>query len=250
MKNNQTKNLSNKIVLVTASLRRIGREIVIALAKEGATIAGHYRTGSEADLEALKKEVESLGGKIVFFNADISREAECTKLMESIYSEFGSLDFLINNASIFPSGTVCEMDYMDLEENIKINSWAPFILSKLFYSRADGGAIVNLLDTKVKDYDLKHASYYLSKRMLADITHLTALDFAPNFRVNAVAPGLILPPVGTSEDYLEELKSSLPLNKYGDKEQVADAVLFLLKNDFITGQVIYVDGGAHLKGGF
>lgn len=250
MKNNPIDILKEKKILVTGSLKRIGREIVLSLASEGAVIAGHYRSGSDSELSQLKEEVVSLGGQITFFNAELDKESDCLTLMESIYEALGSLDMVVNSASIFPQGTVSDMSYNNLEENIKINAWAPFIISRLFFEKSGSGAIVNLIDTKVKDYDLNHAPYYLSKRMLADMTHLTALEFAPQVRVNGIAPGLILPPEGEDKDYLEELKSSLPLNSYGDKKQISNAVIFLLKNNFITGQVIYVDGGAHLKGGF
>ncbi len=250
MKNIPINNLKGKRVLLTGGLKRLGRHIAVSLAGAGVTIALHYRSLGGGELAALEKEITSLGGKVEFFNAKLDDESQCKSMFNSAFDKLGGLDMVVNSASIFPKGSLGEMSYSDLEENIKINAWAPFIISRLFFEKSDGGSIVNLIDTKVKDYDLNHVPYYLSKRMLADMTHLTALEFAPKVRVNAVAPGLILPPDGENEGYLKELKSSLPLDKYGDKEQVAEAVLFLLKNNFITGQVIYVDGGAHLKGGF
>ena len=250
MKNIPINTLKDKKILITGSLKRLGREIVLSLASEGAIIAGHYRNGSDSELSDLKDEVIELGGQISFYRAELDKEADCLSLMNDVYSDLKNLDMVVNSASIFPQGTVNTMTYNELEENIKINTWAPFVISRLFYEKSKGGAIVNIIDTKVRDYDLSHVPYYLSKRMLADMTHLTALEFAPEFRVNGIAPGLILPPDGEDQKYLEELKSSLPLKSYGDKKQISDAVKFLLKNNFITGQVIYVDGGAHLKGGF
>lgn len=250
MKNNPIDTLKDKKILVTGSLKRLGREIVLSLASEGAIIAGHYRSGSGYELAQLENKVIELGGKVTFYRAELDKESQCLSLMERVYGDLGTLDMVVNSASIFPKGTVGDMTYSSLEENLKINSWAPFIISRLFYEKSGRGAIVNLIDTKVKDYDLNHVPYYLSKRMLADMTQLTALEFSPKVRVNGIAPGLILPPDGEDKSYLEELKSGLPLKSYGDKSQISDAVVFLLKNNFITGQVIYVDGGAHLKGGF
>ncbi|MFW6158915.1 MAG: SDR family oxidoreductase, partial [Planctomycetota bacterium] len=110
------------------------------------------------------------------------------------------------------------------------------------------GAIVNFLDTRVVAYDREHVAYHLSKRMLFSLTRMMALEFAPAVRVNAVAPGLILPPPGRDRAYLERLKSSNPLNRVGTLGQVTEAVLFLLGNEFVTGQVVFVDGGQHMNG--
>ena len=98
------------------------------------------------------------------------------------------------------------------------------------------------------DYDRAHAAYHLSKRMLFTLTRMMALEFAPQIRVNAVAPGLILPPPGQDASFLERMASTNPLGRHGDASDVADAVLFLTGAGFVTGQVIYVDGGRHMKG--
>jgi hypothetical protein len=105
---------------------------------------------------------------------------------------------------------------------------------------------VNLLDAKLASNDRTHVAYLLSKHMLAVMTRMTALEFAPHITVNAVAPGLILPPAGQDETYLEALAAGVPLRRHGTTADVADAVVFLLQSTFITGQVIQVDGGAHL----
>ena len=114
---------------------------------------------------------------------------------------------------------------------------------------ATPGKVVNFIDAQVTGSDLAHASYILSKHLLATLTTMTALQYAHGIRVNAVAQGLILPPEGKDESYLDGLARSLPLKRHGGPPDIARAVLFLLESDFVTGQVVYVDGGRHLIGG-
>jgi NAD(P)-dependent dehydrogenase (short-subunit alcohol dehydrogenase family) len=121
-------------------------------------------------------------------------------------------------------------------------------LSRRLAAQKRAGSIVNLLDARMLDYDRQHLSYHLSKRALWDLTRIGAIEFAPLIRVNAVAPGLVLPPTGKDTEYLEKLKHTNLLNRYGSPEDVARAVLFLIESPFITGQVIFVDGGRHMRG--
>ena len=133
--------------------------------------------------------------------------------------------------------------------NVNVNALAPFLLSRAFAAQQREGCIINFLDTRIMDYDKTHVSYHLSKRMLFSITRMMALEFAPKVRVNAIAPGLILPPEGKDETYLQDLAPSNPLQTYGGPGDIVEAVLFLLRGRYITGQVVYVDGGRHMLGG-
>ncbi len=160
----------------------------------------------------------------------------------------GRLDALINNAAIFEEDSLHGADHKKFTRHMQINAWAPLVLSADFARLALKGQIINILDTRVSGFfDRKHVSYVLSKHSLHILTKMMALEFAPAIRVNAVAPGLILPPPGKDEGYLKELAQTVPLKMHGSPENITDAVLFLLGNDFITGQVINVDGGYHLK---
>jgi pteridine reductase len=136
----------------------------------------------------------------------------------------------------------------DVNRNTAINAWAPFVLSRAFARQGLEGRIVNLLDTRVAGYDFSHVGYILSKHMLAVLTRMTALEYAPLVTVNAIAPGLILPPPAKDTTYLEALAGSVPLQRHGGAEDIARAMLFLIESPFITGQTVFVDGGAHLKG--
>jgi NAD(P)-dependent dehydrogenase (short-subunit alcohol dehydrogenase family) len=132
--------------------------------------------------------------------------------------------------------------------NMQANAIAPFLIARSFAGRGREGSIVNLLDTRMTEYDKAHAAYHLSKRTLFTLTRMMAMEFAPRVRVNAVAPGLVLPPPGQDESYLQRHASSNPLQIVGSAEEVTDAILYLLGSRFVTGQVIFVDGGFHMKG--
>ncbi len=129
-----------------------------------------------------------------------------------------------------------------------VNAWAPFALSRSFAARVKSGHIINMLDTRLKGSDPAHAAYNISKHILALLTRLTAIDLAPGVAVNAVAPGLVLAAAGSDEADLTRLCKDLPLKKVGSEADVTGAILYLLRSGFVTGQVIYVDGGRHLRG--
>jgi NAD(P)-dependent dehydrogenase (short-subunit alcohol dehydrogenase family) len=120
------------------------------------------------------------------------------------------------------------------------------VLSREFARLAGHGKIINLLDTRIVGDDRSHVAYILSKQVFALLMNRMAVEFAPRITVNGVAPGLILPPAGKDESYLEDLARTIPLKRHGDPADIADAVLYLLNSDFVAGQVIFVDGGRHL----
>jgi NAD(P)-dependent dehydrogenase (short-subunit alcohol dehydrogenase family) len=161
------------------------------------------------------------------------------------------MDFLVNNASIFPAGRLDEVELSHVQENLRVNAWAPFLLTRALWRRLRGtgrrASVVNLLDTRLVGGDLAHAAYHLSKATLGELTSLTALEFAPDLRVNGVAPGAVMPPEGLDEDYLNGLTADLPLQRRGFPADIADATLYLLGATFVTGQVIFVDGGRHIR---
>ncbi len=157
-----------------------------------------------------------------------------------------SLSLLVNSAAIFPESTLSKVSLADLAANVRVNAWGPLCLSRAFARTARTGSIVNILDARIAGTDKNHAAYILSKHMLAALTKMCALEFAPAFRVNAVAPGLILAPSGKSEAYLALLAKRVPLQKHGSADDIASAVMFLSQNGFVTGEILFVDGGRHL----
>jgi pteridine reductase len=240
------RDLRERVALVTGAGKRIGRAIAIALAEEGVHVVVHDRRALVAETNKVCGEVVACGAKSWQILADLERPEEYESLIAQALKAAGSLDILINNASIFLPGTVMDVGFSDVTRHLQVNAWAPFVLSREFARLAERGKIVNLLDTRITGYDRSHVAYVLSKKILSVLTTMCALEFAPGFTVNAVAPGLILPPAGKDENYLDGLAETIPLRKHGGPGDIAAAVLYLLKSDFVTGQILYVDGGRHL----
>lgn len=238
-----------KIALVTGAARRLGAAIARGLAADGCDIVLHCnQSGDEA--ESLRRELESAGARAWVLTADFSVPGSGAQLFEAAAAAAGRVDYLINNASIFPESTLAGFSAEDLAQNMQVNALAPLELGRAMHAAGGPGAIINLLDTRVNDYDKNHVAYHLSKRALDALTRMMALDYAPAIRVNAVAPGLILPPEGQDEAYLAGLAHTNPLQAFGAPKDIVDAVLYLIHGKFVTGQTIYIDGGRHLRGSF
>lgn len=237
--------LAGKSALVTGSAKRIGNAIAIGLAKQGANIALHYDK-SENEAKKLHDEIIKMGLKSWLVRANLTDTDRCNEVIENSFRMAGNLDILVNNASVFSVNDAGKVGIEDIETEMMTNAWAPFLLTRHFAEKTSVGKIINILDTRIAGYDLSHFAYYLSKRMLEILTKSMALKLAPGITVNGIAPGLILPPAGKDYTYLEQKKDTVPLKKYGSPSDVLETVLFLLRSDYVTGQVIYVDGGKHL----
>lgn len=238
--------LNGKTAVVTGAARRIGRAISTALGEAGANVVIHDHQSLRGECENLCDEMDGFGVKTWIVTADFEDPADSVSVIGRAMKAAGNIDILVNSAAVFQGDTLRDADFKNLMHHMQVNAWAPLILSREFARVAAEGKIINLLDTRICGYDWKHVSYILSKHAMHILTKMTALEFAPGITVNAVAPGLILPPPGKDMSYLEELAATVPLKRHGGPADIVDAVLFLLRNDFITGQVIYVDGGRHL----
>jgi NAD(P)-dependent dehydrogenase (short-subunit alcohol dehydrogenase family) len=168
--------------------------------------------------------------------------------MRLLIKECGGIDILVNSASEYPEGDYRSLDAGTLGRSMAIHVLSPAAMIRVMHQQGTEGCAVNILDTRIADRDPNHAAYHLAKRSLYTLTRDLAAEMAPLLRVNAVAPGLILPPPGMNEARAEALKSTNPMGEWGRPEDVADAVLYLAGAGFVTGQVIFVDGGRHLKG--
>lgn len=242
------RSLRGKTALVTGAAKRLGRAIALALAEEGVHVAAHFRA-SESDADSLVKACRAQGVEAWPLQADLSEPEAAGALVRAAEDLAGGLDIVVNNASVFPKDRLTDFTWASLEESLRINAFAPVEIGRAFAALGRGGDIVNLLDARMEDYDREHVSYHLSKRMLYSLTQMMAEDFAPAVRVNAVAPGLVLPPEGEDESYLDALADTNPMRGHGSASDVSEAVLYLLKSEFTTGQVLFVDGGRHLRGG-
>ncbi len=238
--------LQGKTALVTGAARRIGRAVSAALAGAGVNVVIHDHESLHGECENICDEMDRLGVRTWIVTADFEDPADTASVIGRALKAAGKLDILINSAAVFRPDTLRDADFKGLMDHMQVNAWAPLILSREFAGAAGKGKIINLLDTRISGYDWKHLTYILSKHALHILTKMTALEFAPGITVNAVAPGLILPPPGKDMGYLEGLAETVPLKRHGGPDDIVDAVLFLLESEFITGQVIYADGGRHL----
>jgi pteridine reductase len=239
--------LAGRTALVTGAGKRIGRAIALTLAENGVHVAVHYNQSAPEAL-ALCEEIRRLGVSAWPIQGDLMDARQTEAIFREAVAQAGPLDILVNNASIFDRDTLWEATEESITKNFRIHVVAPLILSRELAKQGRAAHIINLLDTRVAVYDREHASYDISKSGLLTLTYMLALELGPNVAVNAVAPGSILPPPGQSEVYLMKLAHANPLSRIGSPMDIAEAALFLLRSRFITGQVIYVDGGIHMKG--
>ncbi|MBP6876208.1 MAG: SDR family oxidoreductase [Candidatus Eisenbacteria bacterium] len=240
--------LRGRTALVTGGARRIGRAITLALAEAGVNIAVHYHASLE-EAEETAAAARAHGVRAATVRADLSRTEESEGFLARVLEAIGPLDILINNASIFPSDRLGDVTVEAIERNMRVNALSPLLLARAFAAQERPGSIVNLLDARMADYDASHVAYHLSKRALFSLTRMMALEFAPAIRVNGIAPGLILPPAGKDESYLQKLAHTNLLQAYGGPDDVVAAAMYLLRSRFVTGQILYVDGGRNLRGG-
>lgn len=238
--------IAGKTALITGAAKRLGRAICLALAQEGVNVIVHYNRSSREAVD-LCHTIRAKGVSAWPIKADFSQPEECTALIERAYDLAGPFQFLVNSAAIFSPSTLMDFSLEDAQMNLQVNAWAPLLLSRAFVKRMKRGQIINFLDSKIAVSSCNHVAYYLSKQMLSILTRLMAMEWAPEVLVNAIAPGLILPPEGKAREDFKPLETTVPLRKIGDPKDIVEAVLFLLKSHYITGQTIYVDGGWRLR---
>ena len=230
--------------LITGASDRLGKAIALALAGAGYNIALHYNN-SEFKAYQTRDLIKSKNVDCETFKADLSSKAACISLMSSVCKKF-DIRVLVNNASIFVPDKLTDSNDQLFDELFRTNFMAPFLLTREFARHSEDGLIINLLDTNIRKNKTTHFSYLLFKKFLAVFTTMSALELAPGIRVNGIAPGLILPPEGKDNSYLERLAVRIPLKKSGEPKNISDTVLFLIKNEFLTGQIIHIDGGENL----
>ena len=232
--------------LVTGGSRRIGRAIVLALAHRGHDVAIHHRD-SKDDAEAVATEVRALGRRATVVSADLTDEAEVRALLPAATAALGPLSVLVNNASVFEDDRVGSLSRQTWDKHLETNLRAPVVLAEAFAAQApDGSAIVNLLDQRVLKPDPRFVSYAISRNGLWWATRTLAQALAPRIRVNGVGPGPTLKSIHQSDADFEAEASAVPLGHGASPEEIAEAVLYLVRARSVTGQMISVDGGQHL----
>jgi len=235
---------AGKVALITGGAHRVGRVLTLALARAGADIVIDYHT-SGADADATARDVEALGRRAIALRADVSIRSDVEHLIDGARSTFGRLDILVNSASLFERTAFEYIREVDWDRVLAVNLKGPFLLSQAAAPllRADGGGvIVNIADLSAFQAWPSHAHHAVSKAGLVHLTRIMARALAPHVRANCIAPGTVLPPqtadAATDEDGERRITA-----RAGRAEDVADALLYLVRSDFVTGEVLVVDGG-------
>ncbi len=240
--------LNGRVVLVTGAAKRIGRGIALRLAKEGARVAIHY-SSSEAEARATAAEC----GNAPLFRANLEKVAEIERLFADVQEHFGTLDGLVNNAARFTRKDPLEITESDWDFVHSVNLKATFFCCQQAAKRMlagdgghGGGRIVNISSLGGIRAWPDHAHYCASKAGVIHLTRALAQAWAPKITVNSVAPGVI--PFGEPDERVKRLIAKTPAGRAGTADEIADAVVFFLTaSDFMTGQVLAVDGGLSQK---
>lgn len=244
------------VVLVTGAGRRLGKEIALALGREKWDVAVHYGLSRWPANEVVDQLCE-IGVNAYAFGADLSNEKECRALLPEVIEKMGTVNAIVNNASIFEEDDTQTFSYERLVKHMQVNTAPAIILAQGLYEHIKSlsevgrdfvpGAVVNMLDQKLWGLNPSYLSYTLSKVALNAANEMLAQALAPLVRVVGVAPGFTLPtPAMTDPRVFERLHQMSPLGKSSTAEEVAQAVVFAIKNRALTGTSLLVDGGQHL----
>lgn len=240
--------LKNRIALVTGGAHRVGKAIALALAGEGAHVAFTYNA-SAAPAETTAAEIRALGVRALALRCDQGDPAQVAGALAQIRAEFGPLDVLVNSASIFIQRDLMDVDLEEWDRVLNINLRGPFLfLQAAAREMLDGagGAVVNIIDESVVRPEPAYTHHSVAKAGLWNLTQLAARRLAPKVRVNAVLPGAVLKPPDWDEERWQALIPHIPLRRAGSPQDVCEAVLYLLHAEFVTGQMVVVDGGSTL----
>jgi NAD(P)-dependent dehydrogenase (short-subunit alcohol dehydrogenase family) len=240
--------INGRTAIVTGGAVRVGKAITWELARRGASVFIHYNR-SAGPAEALRKEIVEAGGVAAIGSVDLSDPKCAADLIAAAEASLGAPTILINSASGFPTDTIDDVTVEGFRSAQNLSLATPMMLIQAFAKHVQddlGGAVVNITDVKTMRPYTQHLSYVLAKGGIDTLTRAAALALAPTIRVNAVALGVILPPPDEDDDYARNLAADLPLQRVGGAQVVADTVAFLCENDFITGEIVRVDGGGHL----
>lgn len=236
-----------KTALITGGAQRIGKAIATYLASKGWSIAVHYNASDQAANE-LTSELSNRYPSQIFspFRANLTIDSETENLIPSVISKMGVPVLLINNASVFEPKSLKESSINFIDEQLTVNFKAPFILSRDFANLCQKGNIINFVDTRITTNKSNFAAYTLAKKVLWELTKMAAYELGPAIRVNAIAPGLTLAPAEKGDDYLNALAKHITMQRPGGVEPILRSLDYILENEYLTGQLLFCDGGENL----
>jgi NAD(P)-dependent dehydrogenase (short-subunit alcohol dehydrogenase family) len=240
--------IHGKVALITGSAKRIGRAIALELARRGARIAVHYRSET-AEAEETLKSIQAAGSDGAIFRAELTDNNAVTRMFQDIGKTLGGLDILINSASIFIAGTADQTTPELWDSQMDSNAKAPFFVAqnaaRMMAARGQG-KMINIADVAGEVIWPGYLSYSVSKAALIAVNRGLAKTYAPDIQVNAIGPGPVLFPEYYSEQQKKSAIDRTLLKREGSPQDIVNAVVFLIENDYITGELIHVDGGRHL----
>jgi 3-oxoacyl-[acyl-carrier protein] reductase len=244
--------IRDRVALITG-VKRIGAVVAKELAARGASVALCYNT-SRTEAEEAVAAIRAKGGRAVAIQADVTRADAVDALVARTVAELGRLDVLINMASIYRSRPFDELTERDWDASLAVDLKSAFLCARAAVPRmraGGGGRIISIADWLARSGRPRYPgflTYYVAKTGVMGLTEALALELASDqILVNAIAPGPILAPPGTTDEELQSVEKATPLGRWGGEVEIAKAVLFLIDSDFVTGEVIRVDGGRHLK---
>ena len=242
--------MTRPLALVTGGMRRLGAVIAVQLADAGYNVALTSHGDGTPDAE-LTAALERNAVNWKHFPADLSADGAADALMPAVVAHFGHTpDLLVNNAALFGQDGWDDMSGDTLDAHFRLNLFAPVLLSRALVRSADENAqpaIVNIVDQRITNPNGDQLSYTLSKQALAGSVRSLAAAFGTRARVNGVAPGLVIPTDDYDDVQMARLNDEMPLGQLPDAQAIAEAVLYLAKAKHVTGQIVFVDGGAHLR---
>lgn len=240
--------IRGRLALVTGGGRRIGAACVRVLCAAGVRVAVHcHRSAGLA--EDLCREINDGGGRAFTVVADLGSPREVERLLARAGENAGPVTILVNNAAIFEPGTVLDATWDNWNRHVAINLTAPFFLMSRFAGQlpeGEVGKVINVIDHRVLHPGKGYAAYTAAKSALWSLTKMAALELAPRIQVNAIGPGAILPAAGDLAAFTKVARS-VPMGQPGGLEDITDALMFFIRQDYVTGEMLCIDGGQHLQ---
>lgn len=238
---------SQRVALVTGGAVRVGAAISEGLARAGYDLVVAYRS-SEGPAREMEERVGSLGRQCALVRADLAEPSGCAAVVRAAADTFGRLDVVVNSASTFEARALDSVDAAAWDAVMAVNVRAPHLVVRAATGllREARGSVVNIVDLSALEPWPSYPDHSVSKAALVHLTKVQARALAPDVRVNAVAPGAVLKPEGDSDEAWERLATAAPLQRTGSPSDVVEAVLYLTRSTFVTGQVLAVDGGRSL----